>query len=132
MKDSETPTVNQSTKRPRACSLEPLLFSIFRPSESIQLLSWSFHCSDGPPFWKLQVLRLPHKQEPRPSGDQARRKPFWKLQVLRLPHKQKPRPSGDQARRKPSGGSKYCACHTNLSRDSEYCAYHTDRSRECV
>ena len=44
MKDSQTLTVNQSAKKPRACSLEPLLFSIFRPSESIPLLSWSFHC----------------------------------------------------------------------------------------
>ena len=103
------------------------------------------------------ICCLPHKQEPRPSGDQARRKPFWKLQVLRLTHKQKQRPSGDQPRR---GGSKYCACHADRSRGPaatrrvaslsegskffllasqlvflealstvKYCACHTDRSR---
>ena len=53
------------------------------------------------PFWRFQVLRLPHRQEPRPSGDEARRNPFWRLQVLRLPRRQEPRPSGDQARRNP-------------------------------
>ena len=36
----------------------------------------------------LCVLRLPHRQEPRASGDQARRNPFWRLWVLRLPHRQ--------------------------------------------
>ena len=63
---------------------------------------------------------------------------FWRLQVLRLPHKQEPRPSGDQARRKP----KYCACHADRSRGpaatrraaspsgrSKYCACHADRRR---
>ena len=64
------------------------------------------------PFCKLQVLRLPHRQQPRPtatrlqvllptdrSGDQARRNPFWRLQVLRLPHRQSrgpPRPRAPQ------------------------------------
>ena len=89
---------------------------------------------------------LPRRQEPRPSGDQARRNPFWRLQVLRLhgaaaqrrPGAPQP-PSTAPARR--TGGSKYCACHTDRSRGpaatrratlsggSKYCACHADRSR---
>ena len=57
-------------------------------------------------------------------GDQARRNPFWKLQVLRLPHRQEPRPTPHRQEPRPtatrhaatlSGGSKYCACHTDRS-----------------
>ena len=130
------------------------------------------------PFWRLQVLRLPHRQEPRPRrlqvlrlphnrtrrpgapqpflealttapatqtgaaarrpraqpflkarstapatqtgaaahGDQARRNLFWRLQVLRLPHGQEPRPTTTRRAATLSGGSKYCACHTDRSR----------------
>ena len=115
------------------------------------------------PFWRLQVLRLPHRQEPRPRpgapqpfleapstapatqtgatahGDQARRNSSWRLQVLRLPHRQEPRPTATSRAATLSGGSKYCACHTDKSRGprraatlsggSKYCACHTDRSR---
>ena len=61
--------------------------------------------------------------------------------VLRLPHRPEPRASGDRAPTL-SKGSEYCACHTERSRGpaatgraatssggSEYCACHTERSR---
>ena len=49
-------------------------------------------------------------------GDQARRNPFWRLQVLRLPHRQEPRPTATRGAATLSGTSKYCACHTDRSR----------------
>ena len=42
-------------------------------------------------------------------ADQARRNLFWKLQVLRLPRKQEPRPTATRRAATLSGGSKYCA-----------------------
>ena len=81
------------------------------------------HCGDNPrrsSFRRLCVLRLPHKEQPRPlrrqsapqllqealctapatqikssrghSGDNPRRSSFRKLCVLRLPHEEQPRP----------------------------------------
>ena len=49
-------------------------------------------------------------------GDQARQNPFWRLQVLRLPRRQEPRPTATRRAATLSGGSKYCACHANRSR----------------
>ena len=49
-------------------------------------------------------------------GDQARRNPFWKLQVLRLPRRQEPRPTATRRAATLSGGSKYRACHADRSR----------------
>ena len=49
-------------------------------------------------------------------GDQARRNLFYRLQVLRLPRKQKPRPTATRRAATLSGGSKYCACLTDRSR----------------
>ena len=49
-------------------------------------------------------------------GDQARRNPFWKLQVLRLPHRKEPRPTATRRATTLSGSSKYCACHANRRR----------------
>ena len=76
------------------------------------------------PFWRLQVLRLPRRQKPRPTvirrlrlpRDQARRNPFWRLQVLRLPRKQEPRPTATRRAATLSGSSKYSACHADRSR----------------
>ena len=105
---------------------------------------------------RRQVLRLPRRQEPRPSGDQARRNPFWRLQVLRLPCQRwpgAPQPvleapsiapatqTGAAAQRRPgapqpflealkrSRGPAATRRAATLSRGSEYCACHTDRSR---
>ena len=57
----------------------------------------------------------PATQTAAAHGDQARRNPFWKLPVLRLPHRQEPRPTATRRAATLSGGSKYCACHTDRS-----------------
>ena len=98
-------------------------------------------CDDaacGSSYWRLCVLSLPHKEEPRASCANAR-----KSSLLRLPHKEKPRASGDHARsisfrrlwalRLPrkkgaagqrraraqqllqDGGPRYCTCHTRAA-----------------
>ena len=57
-----------------------------------------------------------HTERAATHGDQARRNPFWRLQVLRLPHRQEPRPTATRRAATLSGGSKYCACHRERSR----------------
>ena len=53
------------------------------------------------------------KRSRGPAGDNPRRSSFRRLCVLRLPRKEEPRPSRRQSA---SGGSVYCVCHAKRSR----------------
>ena len=67
-------------------------------------------------------------------------RPYQMASVLRLPHRQKPRPTATRRTATLSGSSKYCACQADrprptatrraatLSGGSKYCACHANRS----
>ena len=65
------------------------------------------------PFWTLQVLRLPHREEPRPTSRRT-------ATLSRGSKSATPTQAAayNQTRHAAtlSGGSKYCACHIDRSR----------------
>ena len=97
MKDSETLTVNQSTKRPRACSLEPLLFFSNFPSirihptavSELPLFRWTSHLPPHPNNQNSRSLEIStgriqiHRNKKACLHHRKQRKQIKKLQWSR-------------------------------------------------